>query len=145
MAVQSIPETLPRAYKDLRFVDPKTGHLTAHGEAVISGARDFLTGISRLIPVTATGKNTITLTPLQGGPRVAAYFNHDVYQFVADQTSDGSVIAALVPPDGSLGTLKVYIDRGGTQAGAGDITAGRFYQLAVVSVLDGGAGGLVIL
>ena len=144
MATASIPETLPKAYRDSPFVD-RNGRLTDTGEAFTRALRDTFSRVSRLIPCDATGTNVITLTPFAGGPLIANYVSHDVFQFVAANTSTGDVTALVQASDGARDTLKVYTGRGAAQATTGDITAALFYQVAYVETLDGGNGGFVIL
>ena len=126
------------------FVDVKTGCLTEHGLQLMSQLRGFVVGMNRITPCNATGKNVITLTPLEASPLIEKYVDYEVYSFVAEQTSDGSVTATVVPRDGALATIKAYKTNGSAQAGAGDVVAGSLYLAIYNDALDGGAGGLVL-
>jgi hypothetical protein len=100
--------------------------------------------MNRITPCNATGKNVITLTPLDASPLIEKYVDYEVYSFVAEQTSDGSVTMTVVPRDGALATLKAYKTNGAAQAGAGDIVAGSLYLAIYNDALDTAAGGFVI-
>lgn len=126
------------------FVDLETGALSTHGLLLLSEWRDFLVGINRIIPCNASGTNVITLTPLTAAPLIEKYVDHETYRFVALNSTTNSVTATVVPRKGTLSTLKVYIDGGSTQAGNGDITAGRLYDAIYNSALDTAAGGFVL-
>lgn len=126
------------------FVDLTTGCLTEHGLQVLQDLRGYGLAANRIIPCTASGKNLITLTPNRAHPVIKKYFNHDVFVFVADQTSDGSVTATVVPDDGTLATLKVYKTSGSAQAGSGDVVSGSLYLAIFADHLDSGNGGFVL-
>jgi hypothetical protein len=107
--------------------------------------RDYMVGMGRIIPCSAsTTSNFITLQPNENAPLLEGYRFGDIYLFVADASSTGSVTATVVPKSGTLATLKVYINGGASQAGNGDITAGRVYMGVYVYSLDSNAGGIVI-
>jgi hypothetical protein len=98
-----------------------------------------------VIPCEATGTNLITLTPLfPVAPLLDIYRSFDRFTFVAAVDSTGSVTATVVPQRGTLATLKVYKNGGATQAGAGDVLAGRLYDAIFNDALDAGVGGLVL-
>jgi hypothetical protein len=73
------------------FTDKETGCLTEHGLQLLSQYYNFMVGMNRTTPCNATGKNVITLTPLDASPLIEKYVDYEVYSFVAEQTSDGSV------------------------------------------------------
>ncbi len=73
---------------------------------------------------TATGTNTITLSPLSSQPAVAAYTNQQLFDFQAAASSNSSVTLQV----GSLASLPVYLI-GGAQAASGDITIGTPYLI----------------
>jgi hypothetical protein len=113
--------------------------------------RDYVVGMGRIIPCSCiSAANVLTLTPNGHGaedgvgPLLEGYRFGDIYLFVADASSTGSVTATVVPKSGALATLKVYINGGAAQAGNGDITAGRVYLGVYVYSLDANAGGIVI-
>jgi hypothetical protein len=125
-------------------VDIKTGYLTEHGLGLLSEIYNFVLGMNRLTPCNASGTNVITLTPLGASPLIEKYVDYEIFSFVAANGSGASVTMTVVPRDGTLSTLKAYIDGGSTQAGPGDITAGRLYLAIYNDALDGGAGGFVL-
>lgn len=126
------------------FVDIKTGNLSEHGVQFFNQWYNFFVGMNRLTPCNASGKNVITLTPLAASPLITSYIDYEIFSFVADQTSDGSVTGTVVPKKGTLATIKVYKTNGSAQAGAGDVVAGSLYLGVYVDALDGGNGGLVL-
>lgn len=126
------------------IVDIQTGCLTEHGLQLLSQIQGFIVGMNRITPCNATGKNVVTLTPLDASPLIEKYVDYEIYSFAAAQTSDGSVTATVVPRDGALGTLKVFKNDGAAQAGAGDLVANSVYLLVYADHLDSSAGGFVI-
>lgn len=126
------------------IVDPQTGNLTSHGQQLFNSWYNFIVGMNRIIPCSASGKNLITLTPNDASPIIGKYTDYEAFPFVADQTSDGSVTLTVVPRKGALGTLKAYKTNGSAQAGSGDVTAGLLYVAYYVDSLDSGAGGFVL-
>lgn len=93
------------------------------------------------IPCTATGTNTIALTPTANTPTVAAYTSlAPQFAFIAAATSNGAVTANF----NGLGAKKLYKNNGATQAGSGDIISGSLYTCVYNSALDSAVGGLVL-
>lgn len=135
---------IPRAHETIQFVDLQTGTLSTHGAQVLNAWREFIVGMCRPIACNASGKNLVMLTPKDASPIIASYIDHDMFVFVASETSDGAVTGTVVPRTGSLATIKFYVDGGASQAGAGDVVAGRIYIGIYNSQLDTGAGGLVL-
>jgi hypothetical protein len=135
---------IPRPNGLFPFIDVKTGCLTEHGLQIFNQWYNFIVGMNRVTPCNATGTNVITLTPLTASPLIEAYKDYEIYAFVAANDATGAVTMTVVPRDGALATLKVYIDGGSTQAIAGDIIAGRFYFAIYSDALDLGAGGFVL-
>lgn len=134
------PLSNPQA--SLPMVDD-TGRLTETGRSMLQEWRDFISGMSRLFPCTASGTNVISLTPVTTSPVPDAYHNFDIFVAKAVNTSSGAVTATVVPRDGALATLKVYKTSGAAQAGAGDIVSGSVYLFVFADHLDSGAGGLI--
>lgn len=127
------------------IIDPRTGLPTPYFLTFMAKLRAVGLGANRIIPCNATGTNVITLTPLYPvAPLIEGYRDFDRFTFVAANTSTGSITATVVPERGALATLKVYKDGGSTQAGSGDVVAGRIYDAVFNDALDGGAGGLVL-
>lgn len=128
-----------------QIADPASGLPTDYFLGLMQSIRALTQGASRVIPCEATGTNLITLTPLYPvAPLIDAYRSFDRFVFVAANTSSGSVTATVAPERGTLATLKIYKDGGSTQAGSGDVVAGRLYDAVFNDALDGGAGGLVL-
>lgn len=113
--------------------------------------RNYIVGMGRMIPCAcASSSNVLTLTPNGHGtadgeaPLLEGYRFGDMYLFVADANATGAVTATVRPKAGTLSTLKVYINGGASQAGAGDITAGHVYIGVFHYALDGNNGGIVV-
>lgn len=132
------------------FVNPASspggGHgLSGTGRLALQQAHDYVVNMCRTFPVNAsTSNNVITLTLLSIQPTLTQYADYDSFAFVADASTTGSVTALVVTSQASLATLNVYKNNGGTQAGNGDITAGRQYFLTYVDSLNSNAGGFVV-
>lgn len=135
---------LAKAVSTYQFVDIQTGNLTDYGMQHLNQLRNFIVGMNRITPCNATGKNVITLTPLDASPLIETYVDYEIYAFVAEQTSDGAVTGTVVPRKGALATIKFYKTNGSAQAGAGDVVAGSLYLAVYNDALDTGAGGLVL-
>jgi hypothetical protein len=140
-AATGTPIQKPSAFP---FVDPKTGILSEHGIQLMSQYYNFIVGMNRVTPCNATGKNVVTLTPLTASPLIEKYVDYEIFAFVAEQTSDGSVTGTVVPRKGSLSTIKFYKTSGAAQAGAGDVVAGSLYLGIYNDALDSGNGGIVL-
>lgn len=146
--------TIPAEYQITPFpslargqpiVDPRTGVPTDYFLGLMQQWRERALGAARIIPCAASGTNLITLTPnYPVAPLIEGYRDYDVFAFVAANNSTGAVTATVVPAKGTLATLKVYIDGGATQAGSGDVDAGKLYLAIFNDALDAGAGGLVL-
>lgn len=139
----AIGTPLPRFNGLTPFVD-KNGVLTEHGLQTISALRDFIVGMNRVTPCSASGTNVITLTPNDAAPLIEKYVDYEIYGFVAANNSTGLVMATVVPAKGALATRKVFKVDGSTQITAGDIVAGSFYWLVYNDAVDGSAGGFVL-
>jgi hypothetical protein len=136
---------IPKVNSLVQFVDPKTGILSEHGNQLLSEWYNFIVGMNRVTPCNASSvSNVITLTPLTASPLIEAYRDFEIYGFVADASSTGSVTMTVVPKKGSLATIKAYKSNGATQAGSGDVVSGSFYLAIYVDSLDGGNGGFVL-
>lgn len=136
---------IPKPNSVFPFIDLKTGLLSEHGNQLMDAWYNFIVGMNRVTPCNAsTALNVITLTPLTASPLIEGYKDYEMYGFVADETSTGSVTGKIVPKSGSLTTIKFYKSNGATQAGAGDVVSGSFYVGIYVDSLDGGNGGLVL-
>jgi len=137
---------------NVSVVDTRTGHYTMQELQRQQKVRNYVVGMGRIIPCSAsTTSNVITLRPNGHGgedgesPLLEGFRFGDVFLFVADAGSTGSVTAKVITKAGTeLTTLKVYINGGASQAGNGDITAGRVYMGVYVYSLDSNNGGIVI-
>jgi hypothetical protein len=136
---------IPKPVATFPFVDVRTGNLSEHGNQLLSAWYNFIVGMNRITPCNAsTASNVITLTPLTSSPLIEAYRDYEIYAFVADATSTGSVTGTIVPKSGTLSTVKFYKSNGASQAGAGDVVSGSSYLGVYVDSLDGGNGGIVL-
>jgi hypothetical protein len=97
-------------------------------------------GFQGNIACTATGTNSITLTPNSNFFLPAAYTNYQMVSFTPAATSTGSVTAQV----GALGQRNVY-NPSGIQASTGDIALGNIYVMTFASSLNSGAGGWQIV
>jgi hypothetical protein len=89
----------------------------------------------------ASGTNTIALTQNANQPTISAYANYLLFGFVAANTATG---AATVNVNG-IGALPLYLFNGTTQAAAGSVSAGIYYQIVYNSALNSGSGGFELL
>lgn len=104
----------------------------------------YVQGMGRIIPCSAAGTNTISLTPNDASPSMEGYIFGDVFMFWAAVTSTGSVTMTVVPQTGTLATLKAYKTNGSAQAGSGDVVANLLYFACYHPLLDSSAGGFVL-
>lgn len=144
------PTPIPKFEISAPLVE-KTGELSTRGVQRMEQLRGYVSGMGRIIPCSCSSlSNVLTLTPNGHGdedgdaPRIEGYVFGDIYLFVADANSTGSVTATVVPKTGTLATLKVYINGGASQAGAADVTSGHVYLGVYAYNLDANAGGIVI-
>ena len=136
MAQNTAPNE-PRA--NFVFCNPETGKLTQAGLLYLQQLwRQIAPGFA-VVPCEAEGTDEITLTPQLHEEGGATYADGLIFVAAAAATSTGAVTART----GALDYLKVYIDNGATQAGAGDVVLNRIYLFVYHSTLDGGAGGFV--
>src|SRR5215469_12684216 len=97
-----------------------------------------------LIPCTASGTNSIVLTPLANTVTVSAYTISGLplaFSFVASGTSTGAISAQV----GALASLPVYLPGGVLQAGANAVLAAGNYVIAYNAALNSGGGGFAII
>lgn len=134
---------LPKPNGQSTFVD-EGGVLTPHGLQLLDAFRSYIVGGNRVIPCSASGTNTITLTPNDSSPLLEKYVDHEIFAFMAANTSTGAVTALVVARTGNLSTIKVYVAGGATQANAGDVEQNKLYLAIYNSALDAGAGGFVL-
>jgi hypothetical protein len=91
-----------------------------------------------VIPCTATGTNSLTLTPIANTPNVQAYVGFQLFGFVAPATSTGAVTIAV----SALSATNVYLPNGVTQA---NVVAGVYYIVQFNTALNSGAGGFQMI
>jgi hypothetical protein len=132
-------------------VDPRTGLFSSEELQRQQRVANYINSGGRIIPCScSSSSNVYTLTPNGSGnedgaaPLIEGYRFGDMYLFVADASATNSVTGSVVPKTGTLSTLKFYINGGASQAGNGDITAGRVYIGVYVYSLDTNNGGIVI-
>lgn len=113
------------------------------GNIALSQLDDNFTqlGLGVFYPCTATGTNTIALTPSSGWPTVSSYTNTLPVVFNAAATSTGAVTVNV----SAVGALNLYLPDAATQAGSGSLTSGKTYVIIYVSTLNSGAGGFLII
>lgn len=91
-----------------------------------------------IIPCTATGTNTVVLTPVVNALAPApAYANKNQFSFTAAATSTGVITVNV----GALGALPLYRSDAVTQATANDLVINVLYVIAFNAALNGGNGG----
>ena len=90
---------------------------------------------------TASGTNTITLTPNSFTPPVTAYANLQTFGFTAQNNSTAAVTLQIA----AIGLLPLYIPGGTRQAASGDVSAGTYYQIVFLQSLNSGGGGFIIV
>lgn len=140
------PTPIPPFQKGVPFVDLKTGLLTQQAQQNRERLRNYVLGCGRIIPCSATAvSNLITLLPNDASPSLEGYIFGDCFPFWAPATSTGAVTATVVPKNGALATLNVYVDGGSSQATASDIVISQFYLACYLPISNANAGGLVLL
>ena len=122
----------------------QSGRLTTEAINQQSRLVDYVQGMGRIIPCSATGTNLITLQPNDATPKLEGYIFGDMFVFWAEITSTGSVTMTVVPKTGALATLKAYKTNGSAQAGSGDVVANSVYMAVYAPHLDTAAGGFVL-
>lgn len=90
---------------------------------------------------TASGTNTIALTPAANQPTIASLLNFPLFGFVAAAAPTGSVNVNV----NSLGALPLYLADGVTQAGAGCFPAGAYVIVVYNAALNSAAGGFQLI
>lgn len=100
-------------------------------------------GALTTIQCSATGTNSIVLTPAANQPTVNGYNipNPLKFGFVAPASSSGSVTLEI----GALGFLPVYTQNG-VQATSGTLVSGNYYEVTYTtgSIYNGGSGAWVL-
>jgi hypothetical protein len=125
------------------------GSLVSFANVVLAHTPDLDTNFNALgalvnIPCTASGTNTIALTPFASLtlPTVSAYTDQaPVFSFFAAATSTGAITINI----NGLGAKKLFKNNGQTLAGSNDLISGALYQVSFKQSLDGGSGGFIIL
>lgn len=98
-------------------------------------------GALTVIPCTATGTNTIALTPSANTPTISAYSNlSPIFAFLAAASSSGAITINV----NGIGAKNLYKNNGATAAGSGDIVIGGLYLISYNSALNGAVGGFVL-
>lgn len=94
-----------------------------------------------VVQCTATGTNTIALSPITNMPAIAAYTNQQLFNFVPAANTTGSVTVNV----SSVGAVNLYLPDGVTQAGSGDLSTAGVYTVEYLSALNSSAGGFIIV
>lgn len=96
-------------------------------------------GALTAIPCTASGTNTIVLTPEANTPTISAYANYQPFSFIAPATNTGAATARF----SGLASLSIYKDTasGPVALVGGEIVTGNAVSLIYDSALNSGAGG----
>lgn len=95
------------------------------------------------IPCTATGTNTIALTPVAGkSATISAYSDlAPVFAFIAANSNSGATTINV----SAVGAKNLYKNNGQTAVGSGDLISGALYLVNYNSSLNTGAGGFVLV
>ncbi|MDE2098064.1 MAG: hypothetical protein KGL39_12495 [Patescibacteria group bacterium] len=93
-----------------------------------------------IVPCTASGTNSITLTPVLSGYTAPAYADLVAYSFKAAATTSGATTLKV----GSLASLNCYRADGTTQISTNDIVSGQMYTAIYNGALNTSAGGFLI-
>lgn len=96
-----------------------------------------LTSTQTIVQTTASGTNTILLTPITGAPTVTSYSNNQLFGFYAAGNSTSSVTLNVSGQEAK----NAYHNDGTLQVGSGGLISGRYYIFAYNTNLNGGAGG----
>lgn len=118
--------TLTGGNQSLSLFDTQFGNVAAMGQ----------------IQCTATGSNTLALTPVTNQPTVSAYSNYQEFGWVQPSTTTMPVTANI----NSLGALPIFDTDGVTQIGTSvQLTGSGYYQAIYNSDLNSGGGGLQLV
>jgi hypothetical protein len=109
----------------LTLIDNQFGYVAAMGQEQCS----------------ASGSNTIVLTPMADQPTISAYNNYQLFGFVASATSTAAVTINV----NGVGALPAYLSDGATQIGSGGIVGGVYYIFVYNSALNSGGGGFQVV
>jgi hypothetical protein len=90
---------------------------------------------------TATGANSIALTPAANQPTIVAYANNQLFGFTAAANSTGSITLNV----NSVGALPAFAADGVTQLGSGSLNSGSYYLFVYNSTLNSGSGGFQLI
>lgn len=93
------------------------------------------------IPCSASGTNTIALTPSANTPTVISYVDlQPSFVFVAQATSTGGVTLNVA----GVGARNAYKWNGIAPIGNGDLIIGGIYRATFLTALNAGAGGFAV-
>ncbi len=99
-------------------------------------------GLLGALPYTATGTNTVVLTPIATAFAPSpVYLNRNLFSFAAAATSTGAITLNV----NGLGALPLYRVNGTTQATTGDLIINVTYLVAYNAALNAGNGGFQII
>lgn len=94
-----------------------------------------------VVQCTATGTNTVALTPVANMPTVSSYTNLQLFSFTPAANSTGNVQVNA----STVGALNLYLPDGVTQAAANDLLTSTAYLIQYQSALNSSTGGFTIV
>lgn len=99
-------------------------------------------GAMATIPCTASGTNTIALTPNSNTPTISAYTTMSpIFAFIAAGSNSGATTINV----SGVGAKTLYKTNGATAVGSGDIISGSLYLVNYNPALNASAGGFVLI
>lgn len=99
-------------------------------------------GAMATIPCTASGTNTIALTPNSNTPTIAAYTTMSpIFAFIAAGSNSGATTVNV----SGVGAKTLYKTGGANAVGSGDIISGSLYLVNYNPALNSSAGGFVLI
>lgn len=127
--------------ESVQIANPRTGLATEPGLEILRQLwRQICAGFV-IVPCSASGKNTVTLTPRLHEEGASNLGDGMGFIYEAEQTSDGDMSITF----GAIGTFNLYKANGATRATTGDHVDGSVYRVHYWDSLNAGAGGFVIL
>lgn len=144
---EAMVEPLNNFDSGLPIVDGQTGILTEFGLKMLQQFRDFVSGMSRVIPCDVDGDvDSLTLTPAQTAPKPDRYNDHDIFigrmGFTLSSAATAVYAEVLDASGTSLGLKQVYLTNGASATGV-EVLENCLYLFIYDSQI-GDAGGFVV-
>lgn len=98
-------------------------------------------GLMGVTLCTASGTNTIALTPVANQPTVSAYTNGQLFSFTPQHNTSGNATANI----NGIGALNLYLQDGVTRVASGDLVTTGTYLIMYLSALNGAVGGFQLM